>query len=70
MATPRTVEANSISTSVSSRGDYGKAELLYQRELAMREKARGPDHREIATKAEPLYERAAAIKEKSAGPTQ
>ena len=67
-----------------AQGDYAKAEPLYQRALAIREKALGPDHPDIATslnnlaelymrqgdyaKAEPLYQRALAIREKALGP--
>ena len=65
-------------------GDYAKAEPLYQRALAIREKALGPEHPDTATslnnlavlyeamgdyaKAEPLYQRALAIREKALGP--
>ena len=65
-------------------GDYAKAEPLYKRALAIREKALGPDHPDTAqslnnlallydsmgdyAKAEPLYKRALAIREKALGP--
>src|SRR5262249_39116397 len=67
-----------------NRGDYAKAEPLYQQALGIREKALGPAHPEVATslnnlaglyhakgdytKAEPLYQRALRIKEKGLGP--
>ena len=67
-----------------SQGSYAKAELLYLRALAIREKGLGPDHPDTATslnnlallydsqgayaKAEPLYLRALAIMEKVLGP--
>ncbi len=60
------------------------AEPLYQRSLAIREKALGPEHPDVATslnnlavlyktqgkyaEAEPLYKRALAIKERALGP--
>ena len=65
-------------------GAYAKAEPLYQRALAIHEKALGPDHPDTATalnnlaelyratgayaQAEPLYQRALAIREKALGP--
>ena len=65
-------------------GAYAKAEPLYQRALAIMEKALGPEHPNTATalnnlawlyqatgayaKAEPLFERALAIMEKALGP--
>ena len=65
-------------------GDYAKAEPLYRRALAIREKALGPEHPDTAdslnnlagftrtmgdyAKAEPLYQRALAISEKALGP--
>jgi tetratricopeptide (TPR) repeat protein len=66
------------------RGRYTDAEPLYQRALAIREKALGPEHLNVATslnnlavlyhtqvqytKAEPLLERALTIREKALGP--
>jgi tetratricopeptide (TPR) repeat protein len=66
-----------------SMGNYAKAEPLYQRSLAIREKALGPEHPSTATslnnlallydsmgdyaKAEPLYQRSLAIREKALG---
>ena len=68
----------------SAQGLYAKAEPLYQRALAISEKALGPEHPDTATslnnlavlynnqglyaKAEPLYQRALAISEKALGP--
>ena len=65
-------------------GDYAKVEPLYQRALAIREKALGQEHPHTAdilnnlatlykkmsnyAKAEPLYQRALAIYEKGLGP--
>ena len=67
-----------------SQGQYAKAEPLYERALAIWEKALGPEHPDVATslnnlavlyddqgqyaKAEPLYQRALAIREKALGP--
>jgi tetratricopeptide (TPR) repeat protein len=64
--------------------DYAQARPLYERVLAMREKARGPEHPDTATSlnnlaavlqdqgdlagARPLFERALAIREKVLGP--
>ena len=66
------------------RGLYEEAEPLYQRSLAISEKALGPDHPEVAAtlnnlaglyrsqgryeEAEPLYQRDLAISEKALGP--
>ena len=66
------------------RGRYTHAEPLYQRALAIREKALGPEHPDVATslnnlaqlyrdqgqyaKAESLYQRALVIGEKALGP--
>jgi tetratricopeptide (TPR) repeat protein len=66
------------------RGQYAEAEPLYQRSLAIREKALGPDHPDVATslnnlalnyrrqgknaEAAPLYQRSLAIREKALGP--
>ena len=65
-------------------GRYGEAIPLAQRSLAIREKALGPDHPDVATAlnslaalysnqgrtadAEPLYKRSLAISEKALGP--
>ena len=70
--------------STASKGDYGKAEPLYQRALAIREKAQGPEHPDLATplnnlallywnkgdydKAEPLLSAGAGDPGESAGP--
>ena len=66
------------------RARYAEAEPLYQRALAIDQKAQGPDHADTATslnnlaaiydgqgrygEAEPLYRRALAIREKVLGP--
>jgi tetratricopeptide (TPR) repeat protein len=66
------------------RGRYIDAEPLYQRALAIREKALGPEHPDVATslnnlamlyenqgqnaKTEPFYQRSLAIREKALGP--
>ena len=65
-------------------GRYAKAEPLYRRVLAIREKVLGPDHPDVATtlhdlallygatdrpaEAEPLYRRVLVIEEKGLGP--
>ena len=65
------------------QGNYAAAEPLYRRALAIREKALGPDHPDVATSlnnlalllqkkgnyaaAEPLCRRALAIYEKALG---
>jgi tetratricopeptide (TPR) repeat protein len=67
-----------------TQGDYAKAEPLFQRSLAIREKALGKDHSDVAgslinlavlyqaqgdyAKAEPLHQRSLAISEKALGP--
>ena len=64
-----------------TQGQHGKAEPLYQRALAISEKALGPEHPDVATslnnlaalyddqgrygKAEPLYQRALQILQKA-----
>jgi len=74
----------SVAEFYRDQGAYAKAEPLYQRSLAISEKALGPDHPEVApslnglaklyeaqrayAKAEPLYQRSLAISEKSLGP--
>ena len=66
------------------QGRYADAEPLYKRSLAIREKALGPDHLDVAqsldnlaqvyreqgryAEAEPLYKRSLAIREKALGP--
>ena len=66
------------------QGKYARAEPLHKRSLAIRKKAFGPDHPDVATslgwlatlyqaqgkyaRAEPLFERALAILEKALGP--
>jgi tetratricopeptide (TPR) repeat protein len=67
-----------------AQGHYAEAEPLYQRSLAIVEKALGPEHPHVAPilnnlaelyraqgryiEAEPLYQRALAIDEKALGP--
>jgi tetratricopeptide (TPR) repeat protein len=69
---------NNLARLYYTQGDHAKAELLYKRSLAIREKALGPDHPHVATslenyakllratkrqaEAEKLEERAAAIR--------
>src|SRR5262245_16834856 len=68
-----------------SQGKYAEAEPLYQRTLAINEKALGRNHPDVATtlnnladlyrsqgkyaEAEPLFERSLAIREKALGPS-
>jgi tetratricopeptide (TPR) repeat protein len=75
---------NKAGSYLHERGRYTEAEPLYQRALAIREKALGPEHPDVATslnnlallshnqgqyaKAESLYQRALAIREKALGP--
>ncbi|MCI0490795.1 MAG: tetratricopeptide repeat protein, partial [Blastocatellia bacterium] len=75
---------NNLAELYHTKGDYAKAEPLYERALAIEEKALGPDHPSVATslnnlsslyeskgdyaKAEPLYQRVLAIREKALGP--
>jgi tetratricopeptide (TPR) repeat protein len=74
---------NNLALLYDNQGQYAKVEPLYQRALAIREKALGPEHPDVATslnhlawlyhnqgqyaKAEPLYERTLAICEKAFG---
>ena len=67
-----------------AQGRYAEAEALHKRALAIREKALGPDHADVAlslnnlaalyvaqgryAEAEPLYKRSLAIQEKALGP--
>ena len=75
---------NILALLYKTQGDYAKAEPLYKRSLAIREKALGPDHPDVAeslnnlaelyftqgdyAKAEPLLSRSLAITEKASGP--
>ena len=68
---------NNLAALYQAQGKYGEAEPLYQRALAIWEKALGPEHPDVATslnnlaglyyaqgkyeEAEPLYQRALAI---------
>jgi CHAT domain-containing protein len=76
---------NNLAELHDTTGAYAKALPLYQRSLAIREKALGPAHPDVAqslnnlavlysttgayAKAEPLFQRALAIWEKTLGPT-
>ena len=75
---------NNLAGLYYAQGNYAQAEPLYQRALAIWEKALGPEHPDVATslsnlaalydaqgkftEAEPLYQRALAIREKALGP--
>ena len=75
---------NNLAGLYDAQGHYAQAEPLYKRSLAIREKALGPDHPDVATslnnlallyetqgqyaQAEPLYKRSLAIREKALGP--
>ena len=75
---------NAKATELSRAGKYADAIPLAQRALAIREKALGPDHPDVAlslnnlallyrnqgryAEAEPLYKRSLAIREKALGP--
>ena len=68
---------NNLAELYRDQGQYAQAEPLYKRSLAIREKALGPDHPDVATslnnlavlynaqgqyaQAEPLYKRSLAI---------
>ena len=68
---------NNLAALYDDQGRYADAEPLYKRSLAIREKALGPDHPDVATSlnnlavlydeqgryadAEPLYKRSLAI---------
>ena len=83
-STPIPPPASTTWRALHDQGLYAKAEPLYQRALAIDEKALGPEHPDTATslnnlavlydaqghyaKAEPLYQRALAIREKALGP--
>ena len=75
---------NVLALSLFQTADYAGAEPLFRRALAMREKALGPDHPDVAISlnnlasllnakgdyagVEPLFRRALAIREKALGP--
>ena len=75
---------NNLAALYRYQGRYADAEPLYKRSLAIREKALGPEHPDVAyslnnlaalyelqgryAEAEPLYKRSLAIREKALGP--
>ncbi len=75
---------NNLAELYRAQGQYANAQPLYQRALAIREKALGPEHPDVAqslnnlallyyaqgqyANAEPLFNRALAIWEKALGP--
>ncbi len=75
---------NNLAQLYVNQGRYAQAEPLHKRSLAIREKALGPDHPDVAlslnnlarlyhhqglyAQAEPLFRRALAIREKALGP--
>ena len=75
---------NNLALLYDAQGRYAEAEPLYKRALAIREKALGPDHPDVApslnnlaalydpqgqyAQAEPLYKRSQEIREKALGP--
>jgi tetratricopeptide (TPR) repeat protein len=81
---PSAAMGNQFGEFLCARGRYAKADSLCQRVLALREKALGPEHPDVAeslnnlavlyhaqgqyAKAEPLLERALAIWENALGP--
>ena len=83
-ADPTALLMNQAGLLLHGMGLYAQAEPLYARALAIREKALGPEHPDVAmslnnlamlhyaqgayAKAEPLYARSLAIGEKSLGP--
>ena len=78
---PSDTEMNNRAERYRAQGRYAEAEPLYARALAIREKALGPQHQDVATsldnlallyraqgqhaEAEPLYQRALAIRDKA-----
>ncbi len=77
-------DLNNLALLYQAQGRYAEAEPLYKRALAIREKALGAEHPDVAqslnnlaalyhdqgryAEAEPLYERSLAIREKVLGP--
>ena len=75
---------NDLAIWLKNRAEHDEAKPLFQRALAIREKALGSEHPDVAqslnnlallyynqgqyAKAEPLYQRALAIREKALGP--
>ncbi len=78
------ISLDNLTNVYNAQGKYAEAERLYQRALAIVEKALGPEHLDVAVilnnlasvyytqakyaKAERLYQRALAIVEKALGP--
>jgi len=48
------ISLNNLAALYEDQGDYAKAEPLYRRSLAIREKALGPNHPDVATSLENL----------------
>jgi len=83
-ALPIALMANQFGLFLLARAAYAQAEPMFRRALAIREKAFGPEHPDVAQslnslatfyggrgqygKAEPLHQRALAIREKALGP--
>ena len=81
---PTAVEANQFGLFLAARGAYAAAASLFQRSLAIFQKAPGPKHPDVAkslsnlallydhqgqyAKAEPLFQRSLAIYEEALGP--
>ena len=81
---PLATSLNNLALLYGAQGKYAEAEPLYRRALAIREKALGAEHPDVAiafnnlatlyraqgkyAQAEPLYRRSLAIKEKALGP--
>jgi tetratricopeptide (TPR) repeat protein len=47
---------NNLAALYQTQGQYAQAEPLYKRSLAIREKAHGPDHPDVATSLENMAE--------------
>ena len=61
---------NNLAGLYDNQGQYAKAEPLYQRALAICEKALGPEHPDVATCLEnyaPCYEKWAVRRKRTAG---
>ncbi|CAN0434923.1 unnamed protein product [Ectocarpus sp. 12 AP-2014] len=84
LITRRSQQTSTTGRGCRAIGKYDEADPLYQRALAIDEKALGPYHPDVASdlnnragllraqgkyeEAEPLYERSQAIREKALGP--